>query len=76
MAEILGELGAEIRTVERELDVGAEEVELLADVVATLAEHPAEHRLDVEEQRDGVGELQLPADAGRDPVERVEDARA
>ena len=41
----VGELGAEVGAVERELDVGAQEVELLPDVVAAVGEHAAEHRL-------------------------------
>src|SRR5215212_6458032 len=49
-AQVVGELGSEIGPREGELDVGAEEVELLADVVATVREHAAEHRLRFDEQ--------------------------
>src|SRR5689334_7756622 len=61
-AQVRGQLGSEVGPVEGDLDVGAEEVELLADVVATVREHAPEDRLLLDEQLDRVGELQLATD--------------
>src|SRR5581483_7591814 len=69
------ELVAEVGTVERQLDRRPEEVDLLAEVVAARLERVAAHRLRLEQQADGVGQLQLAAGAGRDAVEGVEDLR-
>ncbi len=69
------ELGTDVGPVERELDVGAEEVGLLADVVAAVLEPAAVDGLALVEQPDRVGELELAARAGLDAVQRVEDLR-
>ena len=71
----IGQVGSEVVTVERELDVGLEEPQDLADVVAAFGEDPPEDRSDVEQERDGVGELVLAVHARLDTVERVEDRR-
>ncbi len=64
------ELGAEVVAVQGQLDRGPQVVELLADVVATVGEAVAVDGLVVEQQGDGVGELDLAAGAGLDAVER------
>ncbi len=53
----------------------AQEVDLLADVVAPSGTHLPEHRLVLQQQRDRVGQLQLAARPGLDAVEHVEDLR-
>src|SRR5438034_3398918 len=73
VAHPFGQRRAEVFSVERELDVGVQEVELLPDVVAARTTTPREHSLLGEEQRDRVGELQLAALSRLDAVERVED---
>src|ERR1051326_8255949 len=71
VAQHLGDGGTHVGPLERELDVGAQEPELLPDVVAALDEQPAVHGLLVEQQRDRVRELQLAAASGLDAAERV-----
>ena len=76
LAQPFGELRAEIGSVECQLDVRAEEVELLADVVAAGVADVAVDRLRLEKQHHRVGELQLAPASGFDAIERVEDVGA
>src|SRR5713226_8469818 len=69
------QLRAEVGPLERELDVGSEEVDLAADVVAPVLERASVHGLALEQPCDAVGELELAARAGLDLVERAEDLR-
>ena len=59
-----------------QLDGGPEVVELVAGVVAAFGERVAVHVLLVEQQRDGIGQLDLATDARLHLRERVEDLRA
>src|SRR5262245_9718414 len=68
-AQPFAEGRAEVGPVERELHVGSQEVDLLADVVTTAPARVAEHLLARDQQRDRVGELQLAAAAGLDEIE-------
>src|SRR3546814_323228 len=66
------ELGAEIVAGEGQLDGGAEVVELVADVVAALDERVPVDVLGLEQQADGIRELDLAAATGLPLVEGVE----
>ena len=59
--------------IERELDRGAQPVELVADVVAAVGEREPVQRLALEQQRHRVGELDLAAASGLDAVDALED---
>src|SRR2546423_3705900 len=63
----------EVGPVERELEVGSQEVDLHAGVVAAVREAAPDDRLLLQQQADGVGELELPAGSRLDAVEGVED---
>src|SRR5680860_448624 len=71
--EVARESRADVGPIEGELDVRVEEVQLLADVVPTVLEHPAVDALGLEQQADRVGELELAAGARLDAAERFED---
>ena len=62
--------------LQRELDRGPQEVELVADVVPAVGEREAVQRLAHEQQRHRVGQLDLTAAAGLDPVDALEDLRS
>src|SRR5690606_22985720 len=62
------ELGAEVLAVGRQLDRGPQVVDLLADVEAALVEDVPVDGLLGEQDGDGVGELDLAADARLGPV--------
>src|SRR5215213_2344084 len=66
----------EIRSVEGELEVGPQEVDLHAGVVAPVGEPTPDDRLLSEQHADRVGELELAAGPRLDAVEGVEDAGA
>src|SRR6266513_3762162 len=66
----------QVGPVERELEVGPQEVDLHAGVVAAVREPAPDDRLLLQQHADGVGELELAARARLDAVERVEDAGA
>ena len=74
--EELAELGAEVVAIDGQLDGGPQVVELLADVVAALGEDVAVDGLLAEQQRDGVGELDLAADARAAPARARRRSRA
>src|SRR2546423_3786379 len=63
----------EVGPVERELEVRPQEVDLHTGVVATPREPAPDDRLLLQQQADGVGELELAAGPRLDAVERVED---
>src|SRR2546421_3821962 len=63
----------EVGPVECELEVGSQEVDLHAGVVAAVREAAPDDRLLLQQQADGVGELELPAGSRLDAVEGVED---
>src|SRR5439155_2214122 len=73
LAQPLTEGRSEVTAVERELDVRAQEIDLLTDVVSTAPAMAAEHALVLEQHGDRVGELQLAAAPRHDEVERGED---
>src|SRR5262245_38390570 len=73
VGEEVAELGREVVAIQRQLDGGAQIVELLADVEAPLVEHEAVHRLLGEQDGDGVGELDLAAHTRLGAVDGVED---
>src|SRR5581483_5120458 len=68
-----GERGTEVLPFQRQLDGGLEVVELVADVVPARLEAPAVDLLAVEQDADGVGELELATLARRHLLEGVED---
>src|SRR5918999_3706859 len=68
------QVGTEVRVVEREVDERADVPGGVTEVVPVTTVHDHVHRVAlVDQQRDGVGELQLTACARLDPVDRVED---
>src|SRR5436190_15122657 len=66
----------QVGPVEGELEVGPQEVDLHAGVVATLREAAPDHCLLPEQHADRVGELELAAGPRFDAIEGVEDAGA
>src|SRR5438477_8684960 len=72
-AQPLTESRSEITAVERELDVRAQKIDLLTDVVSTAPALGPEHALVLEQHGDRIGELQLAAAPRHDLVERGED---
>src|SRR5439155_22342303 len=66
----------EVGPVERELEIGAQEVDLHAGVVAAVREAAPDDRLLLQQQADGVGELQLPGGSRLDAIKGVEDGGA
>src|SRR5581483_617144 len=67
--------GTEVVTLDGHLYRGLEVVELLADVVARLVEDESEDLLVLEQQRHGVGELDVAARTRLHALERPEDLR-
>src|SRR5215212_4449368 len=63
---------ADVVAVDRELDGRADRVELVADVVAPALEHVGVHRLLLREHVEGIGELDLAADAGLERLQHAE----
>jgi hypothetical protein len=65
--------GAQVFAVDGQFHGGPQVVELVAHVEAALLEHEAVHGLLLDEQGDGVGELDLLVGARLHPLEAVED---
>src|SRR5918995_1441069 len=66
----------QVGPIERELEVGPQEVDLHAGVVPALREAAPDDRLLAEQHADRAGELELATRPRLDAIERVEDAGA
>src|ERR1700743_657713 len=73
LAQPRDELGGQVGPLAREVDEGTQVVQLVASVVAPPVKQHAAHLPPLGEDLEGVGELDLPAAAGRRAPQDVED---